>query len=163
MSFAEDARSGVTLLTIQGAHTLDFATAVLGPFVDLTGLTTTQYPRVTVGDSKTEQSRTTPDHVLAQVRFGAGTALSVEVAGGQPPDCTTFRMEIDGEKGGIRIDGGAARGFQSGKLKVSLRGELQPLDEKEAGAMPAEAANVAGMYAAPARRHPYGSMDGSRL
>ena len=30
---------------------------------------------------------------------------------------------------------------------MSLRGELQPLDEKEAGAMPAEAANVTGMYA----------------
>ena len=32
MSFAEEARGGVTLLTIQGAHTLDFA-AVFGPFV----------------------------------------------------------------------------------------------------------------------------------
>ena len=148
MSFAEDSTKGVTLLTVQGAHTLDFAIAVLGPFADLNALTTTQYPQVAVGDSKTEQARSTPDHVLAQIRFGAGTALSVEVAGGQPPDSSTFRMEIDGEKGGIRIDGGAARGFQSGKLTVSLRGELQPLDEGEVGAMPAEAANVAGMYAA---------------
>ncbi len=148
MSFAEDPSNGVTLVTIQGAHTLDFAIAVLGPFADLSALTTIQYPQVTVGDSKTEQTRSTPDHLLAQVRFGAGTALSLEVAGGQPPDSSTFRMEIDGEKGGIRIDGGAARGFQSGKLTVSLRGELQPVDEGEVGAMPTEAANVAGMYAA---------------
>ena len=92
MSFAEDARSGVTLLTIQGAHTLDFAAAVLASLVDLTGLTT-QYPLVTVGDSETEQSRTKPD-LLAQVRFGAGTALAVEVAGSQAPESTTFRLEI---------------------------------------------------------------------
>ena len=41
LSFAEDAANGVTLLSIQGAHTLDFAIAVLGPFADLTALTTT--------------------------------------------------------------------------------------------------------------------------
>ncbi len=148
MSFAEDAANGVTLPTIQGAHTLDFAIAVLGPFADLSALTTTQFRQVIVGDSKTEQSRSTPDHLLAQIRFGTGTALSLEVSGGQAPDSSTFRMEIDGENGGIRLDGGAPRGFQSGKLTVSLRGELQPIDEGEAGAMPAEAANVAGMYAA---------------
>ena len=148
MSFGEDPANGVTLLTIQGAHTLDFAIAVLGPFADLTALTTTQYPQVTVGASKTEQARTTPDHLLAQIRFGADTSLSLEVTGGQSPDSSAFRMEIDGEKGGIQIDGGAARGFQSGKLTVSMRGELQPLDEGEVSAMPAEAANVAGMYAA---------------
>ena len=148
MSFAEDAANGVTLLTIQGAHTLDFAISVLGSFADISALATTQYPQVTVGDSKTEQSRSTPDHLLAQIRFGTGTALSLEVSGGQASDSSMFRMEMDGEKGGIRIDGGAARGFQSGKLTVSLGGELQPIDEGEAGAMPAEAANVAGMYAA---------------
>ena len=41
MSFGEGPANGVTLLTIQGVHTLDFATAVLGPFADLTALTTT--------------------------------------------------------------------------------------------------------------------------
>ena len=148
MSFAEDPASGVTLLTIQGAHTLDFAIAVLGPFTDLAALTTTQYPQITVGDSKTEQGRSTPDHLLAQVRFDVGTALSLEVAGGQDHNSSKFRMEIDGEKGRIRIDGGAARGFQSGRLTVSLEGEFQPIDESEAGSMPAEAANVAAMYAA---------------
>jgi predicted dehydrogenase len=148
MSFAEDAANGVTLVTIQGAHTLDFAIAVLGPFADIAALATTQYPEIEVGDPPAQQTRSTPDHLLAQARFSEGTALSLEVSGGRTPEASTFWMEIEGEKGAIRIDGGAVRGFQSGKLTVSLRGELQRIDEGEVGTMTTEAANVAGMYAA---------------
>ncbi len=147
LSFAEDGANGVTLLTIQGAHTLDFAIAVLGPFLDLSALLTTQFPKVTVGDATTEQARSTPDHMLAQARFGAQAALSLEVAGGRTPETSTFRMVIDGEKGVLSIDGGAVRGFQSGRLTVSLNGESQPLNEGETATMTAEAANVASMYA----------------
>ena len=148
MSFGEDAANGVTLTTIQGAHTLDFAVAVLGPFADLTALTTTQFPLITVGDSKTEQTRSTRDHLLVHARLAAGAALSLEVAGGRSPDEATFRMVVDGEKGALSIDGGAVRGFQSGRLTVSLGGEIQSVDEGEAAAMTAEAANVADMYVA---------------
>ena len=148
LSFAEDAANGVTLVTVQGAHTLDFATAVLGPLTDLTALTTTQFPTITVGDSAKEQQRSTPDHLLAQTRFAAGAALSLEVAGGRPPETVTFRMEVDGEKGSLSLDGGAARGFQAGRLTVSLRGKLQMVDEGETAGMTAEAANVASMYVA---------------
>ena len=148
LSFAEDAANGVTLVTVQSGHTLDFAIAVLGPFADLTALTTTQYPQIMVGDATTEQARSTPDHLLVQARFGAGAALSLEVAGGRTPETVTFRMEVDGEKGALSIDGGAARGFQAGRLTVSLNGELQPVDEGEVASMTAEAANVAGMYVA---------------
>ncbi len=147
MTFGEDSANGVTLLTIQGAHTLDFAIAVLGSFAELTALLTTQYPMITVGDSKTEQARSTPDHLLVQSRFGADAAVSLEVSGGKSPDASTFRLEIDGEKGGMSIDGGAARGFQSGRLTLSVGGERQPVDEGEVSGMTAEAANVAGMYA----------------
>ncbi len=137
-----------TLVTIQGAHTLDFVIAVLGPLTDLSALATTQYPQTTVGDLATEKIRSTPDHLLVQARFGAGVPLSVEVAGGRPPESVAFRMEVDGEKGTLSIDGGAPRGFQSGKLRVSWRGEFQNVDEGEVAAMPTEAANVATMYAA---------------
>ena len=149
MSFAEDAGNGVTLLSVQGAHTLDFAIAVLGPFTDLTALTTTQYPQITIGGSKTNEARSTTDHLLTQARFGSQAApLSLEVAGGRPTEAATFRMEVDGEKGGLSIDGGAVRGFQSGKLTVTLQGKQQHIDEGEVAAMSAEAANVASMYVA---------------
>ena len=148
MSFGEDAANGVTLATIQGAHTIDFAIAVLGTLADLTALTTTQFPRVTVGDSKTAQTRSTPDHLLAQARLGGGAALSLEVAGGRKPDQVMFRMEVNGEKGALSLDGGAVRGFQSGRLTVSLGGEIQTVDEGETASMTAEAANVASTYVA---------------
>ncbi len=148
MSFAEDPANGATLVTIQGAHTLDFGIAVLGPLTDLSALATTQFRQTTVGDSATEKIRSTPDHLLAQARFGAGVPLSVEVVGGRPPESVAFRMEIDGEEGTLHIEGGAPRGFQSGKLTVSWRGDFQDVDEGEVAAMPTEAANVATMYAA---------------
>ncbi|AXC12071.1 Oxidoreductase [Acidisarcina polymorpha] len=148
MSFAEDPANGATLVTIQGAHTLDFRIAVLGPLTDLSALATTQFRQTTVGDSATQKTRLTHDHLLVQARVGAAIPLSVEVAGGRPIDSVAFRMEIDGEMGTLHIDGGAPRGFQSGKLIVSWCGELQHVDEGEGAAMPAEAANVALMYAA---------------
>ncbi len=148
MSFGEDAANGVTLVTIQGAHTLDFAIAVLGPFADLTALMTTQFPQVTVGDSNTKQPRSTADHLLTHARFGAGSALSIEVAGGRTPEAVTFRMQVDGEKGSLSIDGGAVRGFQSGRLTLSLDGKPEPVEEGEIATMSDEAANVASVYAA---------------
>ena len=45
MAFGEDAANGVTLLTVQGAHTLDFTIAVLGGYSSLSSLLTTQFPR----------------------------------------------------------------------------------------------------------------------
>ena len=148
MEFAEDGANGVTLLTIQGAHTLDFSIAVLGPFADLAGLSTTQYPTVTVGNSTTEQRRSISDRLILQARLDEGAALSLEVIGGRPPESTPFWMEINGENGDIRIEGGAPRGFQSGKLTLRLRGELQSVDEDEIVGMSSESANVASMYVA---------------
>jgi len=41
MAFAEKAENGVTLTTVQGAHTIDLAISVLGAFTDLSALTST--------------------------------------------------------------------------------------------------------------------------
>ncbi len=148
MAFAEDPASGVTLVTIQGAHTLDFAIALLGPFVDLTALTTIQYREIEVGDDARRQKRSVPDHLLVQARLAGGGALSLEVAGGRPPEATPFSLTVTGEQGDLVLEGGAPRGFQSGRLGLSLRGEPQSVDEGETGALPDTAANVAGVYAA---------------
>ena len=34
------------LVSVQGAHTVDLAVALLGPWAELTALTTTQYPEI---------------------------------------------------------------------------------------------------------------------
>lgn len=148
MAFAEDADNGVTLVTIQGAHTLDFAIALLGPWVELDALATTQYPEVQVGDPPTRQVRSTSDHLLVQARGSGNVGVSVEVAGGRPPEAVPFRMEVTGERGDLVVAGGAVRGFQSGRLTLSLLGKTQLVDEGELASMSAEAANVAAMYAA---------------
>ncbi len=146
-AYSEDAGNGVTLVTIQGAHTIDLASALLGGLSDVGALATTQYPDVEVGGEGRRQARSTFDHLLVQARLTEGGALSVEVAGGRPPE-TPFRLEVVGEAGVLALDGGAARGFQSGRLRLSLDGEPRHVDEGEAGPMPDTAANVAGVYAA---------------
>ena len=145
--YTEKAENGVTLVTIQGAHTLDLAIAVLGELVNVTALNTTQYPEIEIGDDATPHARSTFDHMLAQARLADGSALSVEVAGGRPPE-TPFRLEVIGEKGVLTLDGGAPRGFQAGRLRLALNGETQHVDEGEIGSMPDTAVNVAGIYAA---------------
>ncbi len=151
-AYLDDARNGATLLSIHGGHALDLAVALLGGFEEVRALTTTQYPEVTVSDEGSTQrkTRTIPDHLLVQARLAAGGgALSVEVAGGRPPGATRFRLEVVGDQGVLALDGGELRGFQSGRLRLSLNGESQLVDEGETGPpMPDTAANVAGVYAA---------------
>lgn len=65
----------------------------------------------------------------------------------QPPD-TTFRFEVVGDHGSLTLNGAAPRGFQSGRLTLSLNGNPQPVDEGELAPLPDSAFNVAGVYAA---------------
>ena len=148
LAFAEDASNGVTLVTIQGAHTIDFAIAMLGELAEAAALATTQYPEVQIGDDTTLQARSTPDHILLQGRLAGGAAVSIEVAGGRPADATPFRFEITGDRGSLVLDGGAMRGFQSGRLRLWLDGEEQTVDDGEQSGLDDTAANVAGVYAA---------------
>ena len=57
-------------------------------------------------------------------------------------------MEVTGELGDLLVAGGAMRGFQSGRLTLSLLGKPQHVDEGELTSISAEVANVAGIYAA---------------
>lgn len=148
MAFGEKEENGVTLVTIQGGHTLDLAILVLGELDAAAALATTQFPQVEVGDEAAQQARSTPDHILVQARVAGGPALSVEVAGGRPAEATPFRLEVTGETGVVVLDGGAPRGFQSGRLCLLLNGEEQQVDEGEMAGIPDTAANVAGIYAA---------------
>lgn len=144
-AYLEEAENGATLVTIHAGHALDIAIAVLGGLADISALGTTQYPEIQIGDR--HHARSLFDHFLVQARLASGAALSVEVAGGRPPD-TPFRFEVTGETGTLVLEGGAPRGFQSGRLQLSVNGEPQSIAEGEAASMPDTAANVAGVYAA---------------
>ncbi len=145
MAFAEDPANGVTLPSIQGAHTLDVAAAVLGRFASVSAMATTQFPEVRIGADKT--ARRTCDHLLVHARLTGGAPVSIEVAGGRPADDTPFRFEITGETGTLVLEGGAPRGFQSGRLRLLLDNQEQRPDGVPAP-LPETAASVAGIYAA---------------
>ena len=145
IAFAEDGANGVTLPTIQGAHTIDAAIALLGPFAAAGAMLTTQFPEVRVGERNPAQPRSTADHMLVQARLDAGAPVSIEVAGGRPADDTPSFFEVTGDRGCLVLHGGAARGVQSGRLRLRVDDQEQPLDEGELAAMPDAAANVAGI------------------
>ena len=145
--YLEDPDNFANLVTIQGAHTVDLMLATLGPLTDMGALLTTQYPEIRAGDRGDRRERVTFDHLLLQGRLAIGAALSVEVAGGRPPE-TPLYLQIVGDRGTLRLDGGAARGVQSGRLRLTLGGVPQPLEEGELADLPDAAANVRGVYAA---------------
>ena len=145
--YLENPENFANLITIQGAHTIDLAIAIAGELADLNALATAQYPEIKVGDERQSRQRITFDHLLLQGRLVQGSVLSVEVSGGRPPE-TPFRMEVVGDAGVLRLDGGAPRGFQSGRLTLSLDGASQKVDQGEVTTIPDAAANVVGVYAA---------------
>ena len=107
---------GVTLITVQGSRTVDYAIAQFGLLADVQALATTQFPRSTIGDSSAPSTRTTPDHMLVQSRLASGSVLSLEVAGGRSGEYP-FRRKAIGEKGVLPLEGGASRRFQAGFTK----------------------------------------------
>ena len=145
--YLEEPGNFANLVTIQGAHTIDLALAVAGGLVDLSALATTQFPEIKAGDEGEPRPRTTFDHLLLHGRLAGGAALSVEVAGGRPPE-TPFRLEVVGEAGVLGLGGHAMRGLQSGRLTLSLDGAGQSVDEGELAHLADAAANVGGVYAA---------------
>ncbi len=146
LAFAEAPENGVTLATIQGAHTIDLATAVLGDFADVAALASTQFPQVIVEGGR-PQPRITPDHLAVTARLAGGAPILIEVAGGRPAEATPFRFEVTGETGVLVLEGGALRGVQSGVLRLLIDGAEQPVAAGPV-AGPETAVNVAALYAA---------------
>ncbi len=144
-AYLEDPANGATLLTIHGGHAIDAAIAVLGPFSDLTALLSTQFPIVKIGDKTL--MRSVADDIRLVARLASGAGLSLDVVGGRGKD-STFRFEITGDRAALRLEGGAARGFQSGTLALVFDGETQNVPEPAAAGPPDTAVNVAGVYAA---------------
>ena len=146
VAYTENPSNGVTVITIQAAHSTDLAMELLGGVAAFSALATTQFPTIRIGNGE-PQPRKTYDHLLVQARLASGAALSVEVAGGRAPE-TPFLFEIFGDAGVMTLQGGAPRGFQSGRLRLLVNGEVQAVDEGELVSLSDAALNVAATYAA---------------
>lgn len=145
-AYLEDPSTFANLVTIQGAHTLDLVAALGGTPAILAALTSRQFPTIRVGDPGEERRRKTFDHLLVQGRFEGSMPFAIEVAGGRKGN-TPFFLDIVGQKGTLRLEGGAPRGLQSGRINLLRDGEQVVVDEGELAIMPDAAANVAGVYA----------------
>ncbi len=146
-AYLDDPANGATHLAIHGGHALDAAVAVLGGIQGVAALAAIQYPTVEVeGQGRTYQ-RVSPDYVLTQSHLLVPGVVAVEVAGGRPPD-TTFRFEVVGETGVLVLDGAAPRGFQSGRLALTVNGQSQAVEEGELAQLSDAAYNVGALYAA---------------
>ncbi len=128
--YLEEPAAFANLVTIQGAHTLDLVTLLGGAPAQVSALTSRQFPEIRVGDSAEVRPRKTFDHLLVQGGFEGGAPFAVEVAGGRKGE-TPFWLDIQGEKGGLRLDGGAPRGLQSGRIGLLENGERIAVDEGE--------------------------------
>lgn len=147
-TYLEDPATGMHLLTIQAAHTLDLARVLAGPLASLSALTTVRFPRPRIAGSADTVERTLPDHVLVHGRLAGSGALDVRVVGGRDPDDCPTRVELTGESGTLVLTGGAPRGFQAGLLDLSLDGEPVAVDLGEGDGLPDPVVNVACSYAA---------------
>ncbi len=144
--YLEDPASFANLVTIQGAHTIDLVAALVGALAQRATLVSRQFPDILMGAAGESRRRETFDHLLMQGRVENGATFTVEVAGGRT-GATPFHLDLIGESGRLRLDGGAPRGLQSGRLGLLRDGERMTVDEGELRGLPDEAVNVAGVYA----------------
>lgn len=145
--YLEDPQTFANMVTIQGAHTLDLLIALGGPIAGLAATASRQFPEIKVGEEAVERRRVTFDHLLLQGRLDAGMPFALEVAGGRRAE-TPFYLDIVGETGRLRLDGGAPRGLQSGRIGILKNGKRLTVDEGEVAGMSDAATNVAALYAA---------------
>ncbi|MCJ2050102.1 Gfo/Idh/MocA family protein [Methylobacterium sp. J-070] len=146
-AYLEDPATFANMVTIQGAHTVDLLIALAGPLELMTALGSRQFPLIHVGEPRQPRERITFDHLLMQGRHVTGAPFGLEVAGGRT-GATPFHLDLVGEKGRLRLDGGATRGVQSGRIGLIRNGERQAVDEGPFAVLSDAAINVAGVYAA---------------
>lgn len=146
-AYLEDPANFANMVTIQGAHTLDLVLALGGTIESMSALTSRQYPHIQMSEPPQRVERRTFDHMLVQGRLTPGVPFSIEVAGGRGHS-TPFYLEVVGERGTLRLDGGAPRGLQAGRIRLSRDGERESIDEGSLTALSDSAVNVAGLYSA---------------
>lgn len=146
-TYLEDPLTFANMVTIQGAHTVDLLIALAGPLASMSSLGSRQFPRIAVGAPCQPRARITFDHLLMQGRHATGAPFALEVAGGRTGG-TPFHLDLVGEKGHLRLDGGAPRGLQAGRIGLIRDGNRQAIDEGPFAPLSDAAINVAGVYAA---------------
>ena len=143
-AYLEDPASFANMVTIQAAHTVDLLIYLAGGVTSYSAQLSRQFAEIMVGEPRERRRRLTYDHLLAHGSLANGVPFALEVAGGRRGE-TPFWLDLMGDKGRLRLDGGAPRGVQAGAIGLILDGARQVV--KGAEHPTASAANVAGVYA----------------
>jgi predicted dehydrogenase len=155
-AYTYEAASGAGLVEVLGGHALDLVQHLLGPIHDITARTALRSPQHWVTETGEPISVTAPDQLLAFAELGTGTVVSIHVHDGETAQPRT-RLEITGTAGSLALVSAPetnpwAAQLQIGQLDLyeSRPGKAMwtrvPLDDDDASALPAEAANVARLY-----------------
>jgi predicted dehydrogenase len=155
-AYTYDAANGAGLVEVLGGHALDLVQHLLGPVRAITARTAIRSPRHRVAETGEPIKVTAPDHLLAITELATGAIVSVHVHDSEPAQPRT-RLEVTGTAGNLALVSAPetspwAAQLQIGRLELhqSRPGEplwaRLPLDNDDASALPAEAANVARLY-----------------
>jgi predicted dehydrogenase len=155
-AYTYDAANGAGLVEVLGGHALDLVQHLLGPIRGITARTAIRSPEHRVAETREPISVTAPDQLLAIAELGTGAVASIHVHDAEAAHPRT-RLEITGTAGSLALVSAPetspwAAQLQIGRLDLheSRPGKAMwtraPLDDDDASALPAEAANVARLY-----------------
>ncbi|MFV8817886.1 Gfo/Idh/MocA family protein [Haliea sp. E17] len=144
-AYLQDKRTGATMETIGGGHTLAAIESLVGPYVEVDARNSIQHPRVRIAGSDEWVERSCADHMLVLGRHAGGCVSTLEVVGGRVKRPVLF--EIEGESGWIRVSGTEPGTYQIAPLQLEASFEAGPPPAAAVPALAGPAANVAEIYA----------------
>ena len=103
-AYLQDKRTGATLETIGGGHTLAPVEALVGRYVEVDARNTTFLKQVPIIGTNETVERTCADHMLVTGLHDSGCVSTFEVVGGKPEHRTAL-FELEGSKGWLRVSG----------------------------------------------------------
>jgi predicted dehydrogenase len=126
-AYLQDRRSGATLASIAGGHTLAMVATVVGSFREVGACNSILRSKVEIAGTGEFVERTCADHMLIQGRHAGGCVSNIEIVGGED---LPLRFELRGTEGSLEITGHHPGGYQCAGLTVIGPGasDPQPVD-----------------------------------
>jgi len=113
-----DRKSGASLLSINGGHSLDLVTFIFGRFTEIQASRHMHYSEARLINHDGTTGKNTEDQYLIQGKINGTIPIAIHLQGGAYPQ---FLLEVQGEQGVIRLSQPQSIGHpQYGGLSVSL-------------------------------------------
>jgi predicted dehydrogenase len=144
-----DKTNGANLLTIAVGHSLDILNYVLGEFIELSAVSASRRPVITIEESGEQIVKTAADQIAVIGTLTSGATASIHireaVAGG-----TGFLWEINGTNGTLRITADAALPEIFPLTVTGAQGRNEPVELAVPSALRQKWPTLTGLEGAPA-------------